>query len=84
MDGHSPKECGFAGCAIGWARTSESIRGGTRTHESLIRNRLGMQWRCCDDESPATKLFGGHRKVGPRKVANDIRRYLKDGTLPTN
>ena len=78
------KECGFAGCAMGWALTSKAIRGNSKEIGELVEG-FGFNWIHFGDTSdPATLLFGpGRKRVTPKRVAKDIRAYLKDGTLPT-
>ncbi len=78
---HHPKECGYAGCAIGWGFTSPRIRAGCKTHHGLA-NSLGLPVSGVEASTPGDRLFGSHRRVTPKRVASDIRRYLKDGTLP--
>ena len=83
---HTPKECGFAGCAIGWAQTDAKISRGRVGHQ--LARGLGVPFS--DDaffdasisSTAGDKLFGCRRKVGPRRVASDIVRYLKTGALP--
>lgn len=79
--------CGTTACAIGHALCYPSIAGQYRAPRPLIQ---GLGFDTADfggeeiaDSGAANRLFGPHRSCGPRKVANDIRRYLKDGTLPT-
>lgn len=68
-------ECGTTACAIGWGMTDKSIRGAARGPEYLVHDLMG-------EGSSWSNLFGSHRRVGPRRVASDIRRYLKTGVLP--
>lgn len=80
------KACGFAGCAMGWAMTSNYIRaGGTLPVRVLGSLGFDTERLSCDSAGagdPGTALFGPVRNVGPKQVAKDIRRYLKDGKLP--
>ena len=71
--------CGYAGCAMGWAMTSPAIRAHNQSASSLFES-FGMQF--APSNHPGNRIFGPHRIVPPRTVAADIRRYLKDGTLP--
>lgn len=77
------KECGYAGCAMGWGMTSPAIRGEAPDPFKLLAH-LGFstaEFRNYGTDA-ASVLFGPHRDVTPRRVASDLRRYLKDGTLP--
>lgn len=77
------RDCGFAGCAIGWAMTDPVIRGPRHSAIHTL-GRLGMRWSSSDDDREnGNLLFGPQRKITARTVASDIRRYLKDGALPT-
>lgn len=76
------KQCGYAGCAIGWGMTSAFIKNGATSAPNLL-DSLGFD----SDElmstgDPVTLLFGAERNVTPKRVAKDIRAYLNDGTLP--
>lgn len=73
-------ECGYAGCAMGWGMTSPTVRGTCRSATMLFAE-FGFYFS--DKTGPGERIFGTHREVSPRTVASDIRRYLKDGTLPT-
>lgn len=70
-------KCGYAACAIGWGMTSPEIRGSakeaTKLKDQLMEGANYDNW---------PRLFGSSRTVGPKRVAKDIRAYLKDGTLP--
>lgn len=74
----SPNDCGTTACACGWALTIPSIAKRTRKANMVPCRAFGME-RAGKTEFA---MFGGYRKAGPRRVAADIRRYLKDGTLP--
>lgn len=83
-DLYSPSECGFAGCAIGWAKTLPRFK-----HKDpwQILQRLGLTRG--DDRHEFSiagqALFGGHtsnRNKTPKQVAKAIRTYLQDGGLP--
>lgn len=77
----TPKECGYAGCAIGWGLTLPRYKRFIGDPRALA-SHLGLlgQWGFTPE---AKAVFGGHRTgVTPKQVANDIRAYLKDGTLP--
>lgn len=71
-------ECGYAGCAIGWGMTSRAVRGNCTSAVQLVSQLMARQERSTD----WIRLFGPNRTVGPKRVAADIRRYLKDGMLP--
>jgi hypothetical protein len=78
--------CGTTACAIGHGLANQKIAQGCRRPLRLLES-LGFKTnhfgeRFSHPEDPATRLFGPHRKVGPRTVATDIRRYLRTGALP--
>lgn len=80
---HLPTECGFAGCALGWAMVLPRFKK-RAGYPFALASELGFNPTFEKSLTAAgTALFGGWReKVTPKRVANDIRRYLKDGTLP--
>lgn len=80
---HLPTECGFAGCALGWAMTLPRFKRHAG-YPFALASELGLNPHGDKSLTAAgTSLFGGWReKATPKRVANDIRRYLKDGTLP--
>lgn len=79
----TPDECGYAGCAIGWGMAMKRFECFIGQPLELGYH-LGFKNRTSEGFSEAgTALFGGWRKgAKPKQVAGDIRRYLKDGTLP--
>lgn len=71
-------ECGYAGCAIDWGMTDKRIRGLCKRPIDLVTDLMPDQ----TDLDDWVRIFGPDRNVTPKRVASDIRRYLKDGTLP--
>jgi len=77
-------ECGFAGCAMGWGLTDKYIRGLAFYPLELLDGLGFCSGTFTMDDDEGTALFGPERgKVTPKRVAKDIRSYLKNGKLPT-
>lgn len=88
-DGEGIKElkhdCRTAACGCGWAVTIPAIRKVTPDAYDVARRAFGFPADTNEHfgyESEA--LFGSERTCTPKQLAADIRRYLKDGTLPTS
>lgn len=79
-------DCRTAACGCGWAVTIPSVRKVTERPYEVASKAFGF--RCESDyvafNSASTALFGSHRTCTPKRLAADLRRYLKDGTLPTS
>lgn len=78
-------DCKTAACGCGWAVTIPSIRRVTTEPRLVARRALGFPCRDAEDQFGAASfaLFNGQRKCTPKELAADIRRYLKDGVLPS-
>ncbi len=75
--------CGYAGCAMGWGMTVPAISKDASGPFGLLKD-LGFDTEHFTNYGTcaASRLFGPHRAVTPKRVATDIRRYLKTGELP--
>lgn len=84
-------ECGFSGCAIGWAVHGRLFRGLSgiginrscpkfegRTAYGAIATLFGIS-----EQAAEHKLFGGYIEGTPKQVAARIRKFVRDhsGTI---
>lgn len=86
------RECGFAGCAIGWAAHGKVVKGLTlragQPKFSLGVGRDFSDWTAVEvafglRESDAWVLFGPHNRVTPRQQAKRIRDFVS-ANCPSN
>lgn len=76
-------ECGFAGCAIGWAIHGKLFRGFTfdKGHQPSYQ---GYYWYGAIDklfdlsDGDVSNLFGPHNSGTPKQVAKRIRKFVRD------
>ncbi len=84
-DWASAKQCGFAGCGIGWAMAMPRFKR-FKGRPLELALRLGCAksdggYNLCFNKAGAA-LFAGSRHVTPKQLANDIRRWVNHGELP--
>jgi hypothetical protein len=88
-EGRRPGECGFAGCAVGWAVHQRMFRGLKFIPDwswggDLIPHYNGQtEWRAITDlfligYDEAFGLFGPQTGGTPKQVAKRIRKFVKD------
>lgn len=76
-------ECGTAACGCGHAVMIPCIRRITTSPSEVTAMAFGMTYILDRNAfDPSYRLFGPHRTCTPKRLARDIRDYLRDGTLP--
>jgi hypothetical protein len=75
-------ECRTAACACGHAVFVPSIRRITKVPTEVPPLAFGIEYGIGFGVKVFRGLFGGARICTPRQLARDLRRYVKDGTLP--
>lgn len=89
-EGKKPGECGFSGCAVGWAAHGKLFRGLKFEQSTLLdgKSSLYPTYQNLDgfdaveklfdiSEDDAERLFGSDRKGTPKEVAKRIRSYIQ-------
>lgn len=92
QEGKNPGECGFAGCAVGWAAHAKLFRG-LRMEDGFPIYKDTFSWPAVSDvfglgrsgalpSHDAAHLFSPHTypkgKATPKQVATRIRKFVRD------